>query len=93
VQKSEYSHTFGIDNGYFGIFIFGIGSILIFLQIKNKTIKKRYLIHTMVIIGSLSAIYLMYIQQFVLKAYCIYCTIIDISLIISLILIIIKWKD
>ncbi len=92
VQHSSYSTTFGIKSSYFGIVIFALGSLLIYSQIKRPTKKKRKFIHAMVIIGSLSALYLIYVQKFILSAYCKYCMTIDISLLIALLVVIFYWK-
>ena len=92
VQHSSYSTIFGIKNSYFGIVIFSIGFLLIYSQIKRPTIKKRNLIHIMVILGSLGALYLIYVQKFILSAYCKYCIAIDISLLLALLVVIFNWK-
>jgi uncharacterized membrane protein len=92
VQHSSYSTTFGIKNSYFGIIIFAIGSLLIYSQIKRPTSKKRSLIHAMVIIGSVFALYLIYIQEFILNAYCKYCMIIDLGLLAALLVLIFNWR-
>lgn len=92
VQHSSYSKTLGIKNSYFGILIFALGSLLIYSQIRKPTQKKRKLIHAIVIAGSIGAIYLIYIQKFVLNAFCKYCMTIDISLLVALLVIIFNWK-
>lgn len=92
VHTSVYNFTFGIQNSYFGVAIFLILSILIYSQIKNPTKEKRNYIHFAIILGSIISIYFIYIQQFVIKNYCRFCLVIDISLIISLIVILSNWE-
>ena len=87
---NEYKETFGINNGWYGAIIFTTLFMLAFRlfaypkdNIKVKRRVKRIL-HLGIIIGSIIAIYFLYLQQFVLKEYCIYCLIIDIGLLVSL---------
>jgi uncharacterized membrane protein len=92
VQHSTYSKTFGINNSYFGIILFALGSFIIFQHLKKPREKRRKLIHFMVILGAIVATYLIYIQHYILEAYCKYCMVIDLSMIAALILIIFQWK-
>ncbi len=85
VQNSIYSETFGIKNNYIGSLIF-IGLILLTIsQIINPKENKKLLIHFSVIVSSLIAIYFLYLQQFILNAYCKYCLVVDFSMILALI--------
>ena len=92
VQNSKYSETFGIKNSVYGIIIFSLLIIITIMQIYKSTKNKKIMISTAIILGSLIAIYFIYLQQFVIKSYCKYCMIVDISLILALILLIITWK-
>ena len=93
VQHSKYNYTFGIKNSYFGVAIFALGVFLIFSHIHHPTKIKKNLIHLAVITGVIIALYFIYLQSFVLNAYCKYCMIVDLSLLAALILIIFKWKE
>lgn len=99
VKNSEYAYTFGINNGYYGIIIFAILSAVLFLQIRNPSNKKRIILNIALLIGSIVALRFIYIQAFILKSYCTSCLIIDVSVLISTILIIFKeiedkgWKN
>jgi uncharacterized membrane protein len=93
VQHSSYSKTFGINNAYFGIILFALASLILFLQIKKTTEKRRKLIHVMVFIGAIVATYLIYVQHYIIGAYCKYCMIIDLSMIAALIVVIFYWKE
>jgi uncharacterized membrane protein len=93
IQHSTYNFTFGIKNSHFGVAIFALSSLLIFWHIKNPTKKKKNLIHLAVIIGSIIALYYIYLQGFLLNAFCRYCMIVDLSMLAALVLTIIKWRD
>jgi len=93
VHNCCYNYTFGIQNSYYGIVIFTVLSVLVYSQIKRHTNKKRNIIHLAIILGSIVSLYFIYLQQFVIKAYCQYCLITDFSILIMLGIIIIKWKD
>ena len=86
VQNSSYSYTFGIKNSHYGILIFTILSIITFSQIKKNNKLKEQIIHASILIGALIAMYFIYIQAFVLNAWCKYCMVVDISLIFALII-------
>ncbi|HUW43769.1 MAG TPA: vitamin K epoxide reductase family protein [Bacillota bacterium] len=92
VQSSKYVETFGIKNDYYGIVVFLFLTILTFLQIKKNIKIRRFLINAGVIISSIFALYFIYIQQFIIKAWCTYCLIVDISTLMALIIVISSWK-
>lgn len=92
IHHSSYNYIFGIQNSYFGILFFALGALLIHSQIKNATKQKKNLIHAAVIIGSIIALYFLYLQQFILKSYCIYCLTVDVSMLLALLVIIFNWK-
>jgi len=79
-------------NGYIGIFIFLIVGGLTYLQMENPTNQKKYLIHYGTIIGSLVAIYFLYLQFTILDYYCWYCMIIDFGMVLALILTLMTWQ-
>ncbi len=82
-----------VTTGYLGIFIFIFLSIITYLHIREPEKIKKLIIYAGIVIGSIIAIYFLYLQQFILKSYCIYCIIIDIGLLIALLLIAFNWKD
>lgn len=92
VQTSQYEKTFGIKNGYIGLFVFSIMAILTFIHIKNPSKYKKQLITTGIIGGTLFALYFLYLQFFVIKAMCKYCMVIDLGMILEL-GIILLWKE
>ena len=92
VQESKYTSTFGIKNDYYGVIVFLFLAILTFLQIKNRDGLRRSIINIGVIFSSLAALYLIYLQQFVIKAWCTYCLIVDISMLIALAITLSSWR-
>jgi uncharacterized membrane protein len=92
VQTSQYEQTFGINNSYFGLLAFALIGVLAFLQIKQKEKIRKDLITYGVVFASFVAIYLLYIQFFVLNAVCKYCMVIDSATLISL-GIVLFWKE
>lgn len=93
VHYSSYNSLFGIENSYYGIVIFSFLALLIIFYFTNPTQNKKALINFSIIIGSVVALYFLYIQHFILEAYCRYCLIVDFSVIICLILILPELKN
>lgn len=93
VHASSYNFTFGIQNSYFGIAIFLILSTLIFSQVIRPQKSKRKIINVAIIIGSVIVFYFLYIQAFVLHAFCKYCLTVDIGMVIAFIITLIGWRD
>ncbi|MGV8087351.1 MAG: vitamin K epoxide reductase family protein [Candidatus Woesearchaeota archaeon] len=96
VQTSVYGSIFGISNALYGIIGFSIitvMSLLLIFKTKIKTISKGILIEyieylTIIsgIISGIVAIIFIYLQAFVLHAYCIFCLVVDITSIIFLVI-------
>lgn len=91
VNGSSYGSTLGIKNSVFGIFIFAFILGISLLHLRRPNQHTRRIIHLAVILGSIVAIYLLYLQLFVIKAFCEYCLIIDISMVIGLIFLLSLW--
>ena len=92
VQNGSYGSFKGINNSYLGIGVFLFLALITFSHIKKPRKYKKTIIHAGVILGSVIALYFIYLQQFVLKAYCKYCIVIDIVVLIALIIAIFTWK-
>ena len=92
VHYSQYNYAFGIQNSYYGVVIFTLLIVLTLSYLINPTHNKKALINLSIVVGSLIALYFLYLQHFVLEAYCRYCLIVDFSMIISLILILPELK-
>ncbi len=86
VQTSIYSKTLGVSNNYYGIVIFLVMLLLTLSYIKNPNKNVKFLIYAGVFSGTLIALYFFYLQQFVIHAYCKYCLVIDIGMVISFII-------
>ena len=93
VHYSDYNFTLGIQNSHYGVIIFALMAFLIYFHIKRPDQNKKLMIHLAVILGSLIAIYFIYVQYFILSAYCKYCLIVDFSMIASLVVTLIWWKE
>ena len=92
VQDSGYEQTIGIKNCYFGLIAFGIITILTIMHIKNPKKYTKKLITSGLLIGSIFAIYFIYLQVFIIKACCQYCMVVDIGTLLALI-IIFAWRE
>ena len=92
VQQSGYEETIGIKNCYFGLITFGILIILTLAHIKKPVKYKKQIITFALIIGSLFAVYFIYLQLFVIQACCKYCMTIDIGTLLALV-IILFWRE
>jgi len=84
VQASDYEKTFGINNAHLGLSAFSILFIINFLHIRKPTKNKKQLLTTGLAIGSIMAIYFLFVQFFILNAICKYCMIADMGIILSL---------
>ena len=83
VQTSSYAKSFGIENSYIGIAIFSLMSFMTYSHIKKPQPHKKTLINLGVFFGTLIALYFLYLQQFVLHAYCKYCLVVDFGMVVS----------
>ncbi len=92
VYNSSYNNLLGIKNSYYGVCIFLLLFLLIYYQIKKPTDVKRNIIHATIILGSVLALSFLYIQEFILHAYCKYCVMVDISMLIALGITLYSWK-
>ncbi len=93
VQTSKYAYTFGIKNSWYGVVIFLALMIMVTYYKAEKKPRLRHAIHTGLIIGSLIAIYFLYLQMYVLRSYCKYCLVVDIGLLIGMGIAMWKWED
>ena len=93
VKNSQYNTMFcGIPNEYLGTGFFWIMILTTLSQMLNPTRKKYMVIVLGISLVSIFALYSIYIQIFLIKAYCKYCMTIDISSLIALALILIFRK-
>ena len=92
IQESTYEKTFGIENNILGIAAFSLISLLIILHLYSPRKETKKLILAGTILGSAIALYLIYLQFFVIHAICKYCMVADGGTILALILMIF-WKE
>lgn len=88
VHFSQYNYTLGIQNSYYGIVFFSVISLLTLWYLTEPDENKKALINLAIIIGTIVVLYFLYIQIFVLHAYCQYCLVLDSSVILCFLLII-----
>lgn len=87
VQNSVYAHTFGIKNSVYGVGIFVFLSVLTLVQIYRHSNKIEKFLKFSLILGSVTAVYFLILQVLVLEAYCKYCIVADLSVILALLVI------
>ncbi len=92
VTTSEYGSTFGIANSVYGIFIFPFLILLTLFHIGKPHRHTRRILHLAIILGSAVAVYFLYLQIFVLNAFCKFCILIDIALLVGLGFMIYLWE-
>ena len=88
VQSSEYSMTFGIKNGYYGMVAFAVMIFLTYLQIVEPDDKRAKMILWMSVFGGLVALRFLYLMTFVIGAYCTFCLVVDIGMVLALVVLI-----
>ncbi len=83
VLGNSYAKLFGIPQALIGVVSFTFLALLAwyFLVFETKLAKK--LIFISLALGSLYALRMLYIQAFILNAFCPYCVVIDISTIVA----------
>jgi uncharacterized membrane protein len=84
VQNSSYARTLGISNEIFGDAIFLLMSTLITWHILKPTKLKEFGIRVGTFFGALVAIYFLYLQAFVIHAFCKYCLVVDIGMLLAI---------
>lgn len=92
VQTSNYEKIFGIKNSHLGLIAFGILSLITFCHIRKPQKIKKNLITLGIVTSLIFSLYFIYLQIFVLKAFCKYCMTVDIGSIINF-LVIIFWRE
>ena len=83
VSQSPYSKTFGIENAYIGLIFFLILFNVILSQIRKPNFRKEKIVNFGIYVAGIWAIYSLYLMEFVINAYCKYCTLLDISSLVA----------
>ena len=84
VAASSHSKILGFSNAYIGILAFGILTIFSAILIRKQSQSIEWLVYLGVFFSAIVSAYFLYLQAFVISAYCTYCLVIDLSSIISL---------
>ncbi len=92
VNESPYAETIGIKNCYFGLIVFSVLIIFTIGHILKPKKYKKQLILIGLIIGSVFAVYFIYLQLIIIKACCPYCMVVDIGTLLGL-AILLFWKE
>ena len=92
VKTSHYAQTFGIYNAYYGVIIFALVTLVSIMQHNKPSKNKKLFLWAASVIGSLVAIRFIYIQAFILNAYCTYCMIVDVTMILTTLLLF-AWRE
>ena len=86
VKNSAYNTLlFNIPNEYLGLVFFLFMFSLTAYQMAKPSEKKDFFINSGIVLASIFALYSIYLQVFVIKAYCKYCMVIDISSLLALV--------
>ncbi len=76
VESSPYAVMFGVPLAYLGLLFYMVMFIISLLLIYKVSIPRlRDVVLAMTIFGALDSIYFIYLQAFVIKAFCFYCII------------------
>ena len=73
VAKSKYSVLLGVPLSVFGMFFYGFAILISAIYIWKKFNYFKELLLAVSVLGTISSIYFLYLQAFVIKAFCIYC--------------------
>ena len=71
VQHSKYSKTFGVPNGYWGFIMYAL--VLVFFTLFTADKVPYWPLQAVVGVEFLFSTYFLYIQGFVLRAFCTWC--------------------
>jgi uncharacterized membrane protein len=91
VQTSKYATLFGIKNSIYGMGVFALLITLSYFQLKRFNRNRDKIINYSIIIGTVIALWFIYLQAIVLEAWCKYCMVADIAVIFAF-LVIVFWK-
>ncbi len=75
VAASPYAVVFGIPLAYLGVMFYAITIALAVLYKKYANFYLQYALIATIVFGAIDSLYFMYLQAFVIGAFCIYCII------------------
>jgi uncharacterized membrane protein len=73
VDRSPYSVMFGIPLSVFGMIFYILGIIAALLVLYSRYTFRKYILGLVSVAGALSSMYFIYLQAYVIHAFCIYC--------------------
>src|SRR3989344_3015525 len=93
VLNSSYASFFGIPVALIGLVSFGLVALIAWYGLVIGSALAEEILVVLLVLGSLGALRFLFIQAFVLEAFCPYCVTIDILLILAAALFIYKKKQ
>ena len=93
VAQSPYSHLLGIPLGVYGVVFYVLLFILTILVMKMGTRLAHDALAGIATLGLIASIFFMLIQEFLIKALCVYCLGSAIISLLSCILAVILWRQ
>jgi uncharacterized membrane protein len=82
VQDGAYGSLYGVPNPYFGMLGFAVLMALAYLQLKKVNHDRSLFIAAGSFVSMIVAFWFIYLQYFVIQAWCIYCIIVDVTSIV-----------
>ena len=73
VAKSQYSVIFGVPLSLLGMFFYLFAIIVCVVMLFRTTEHLKKILVTLSFAGALSSVYFIYLQAFVINAFCVYC--------------------
>jgi len=92
VQNSQYAQMFGIKLSYFGILAFSILFIVNAITLYTEHKRFKHTLMLMIGLGSLFALYFLFIQFFILHKVCSSCLAVDLTMIVILLISLYEYK-
>lgn len=77
VDASAFSDIAGLPLSIIGILAFLVIAILALAQIKKPSEKRKKLLGLLILLAAIFSLYLIFLQAFIIKAFCRYCLFVD----------------
>lgn len=91
VQTSKYAHFFGIPWAYLGALYYLVGTFI--GASLSASERARQIAIWFGALGVVVAMWSVYLQAFVIKAFCVYCTALDLFQVVLLVLALLIWRN
>lgn len=73
VAASQYSQIFGVPLAVYGVFFYSVMLVLAVLELSIDDRRLRRILQGLSLVGVLSSLYFIFIQVYLIGAFCIYC--------------------